>query len=235
MPHVTVTHDQLSVRLGFWAAVGAVTAFVIFTLCFAALAIGRPLYLWTDLPDYVAFVRTYPSPLADIARLSMLAFAVLFVVLANSIYDLASAAQKSSARLTLCFALAFAVLTGAHYFVQISAVRVSIEQDALAGLEQVIQANPYSAWAAMNMLGWTLFLGLASCFAAPVFAGGGWARVIRYAFIANGAICLAGGVGYLLQNTALVFITMNPLMGGAVLVMSGALSRYFWRLHKGAR
>lgn len=222
--------DRTAVRLGFWAALGGVITFVVFTVCFVLLAVGRPLYLWTNLPDYVAFVRAYPSPLADIARLSMLIFAVLFVVLANSIYDAAAAAHKSTARMALSFALAFAVTTGAHYFIQISAVRVSIAHDALAGLEQVIQANPYSAIAAMNMLGWTVFLALASLFAAPVFRGGGLARVIRIALIANGVICLVGGAGYVLENTVVVFVAMNPLMGGAVLVLTSALAVYFRRL-----
>ncbi len=222
--------DRTSARLGFWAALGGVITFLIFTLCFVLLAVGRPLFLWTDLPDYVAFVRAYPSPLADIARLSMLIFAVLFVVLANSIYDIATPAHRSMARLALSFALAFAVTTGSHYFIQISAVRVSIEHDALAGLEQVVQANPYSAMAAMNMLGWTVFFALASIFAAPVFEGRGLARLIRVALIANGVICLAGGAGYVLENTPIVFVTMNPLMGGAVLAITTALAVYFRRL-----
>ena len=234
MQHSSPVIDRTSARLGFWAALGGVITFVVFTVCFVLLAVGRPLYLWTNLPDYVAFVRAYPSPLADIARLSMLIFAVLFVVLANSIYDLAAPAHKSTARLALSFALAFAVTTGSHYFIQISAVRVSIAHDALAGLEQVIQANPYSAVAAMNMLGWTVFFALASLCAAPVFTGRGLARMIRVALIANGIICLVGGASYVLENTAVVFVTMNPLMGGAVLASTVALAVYFRRAAKAA-
>ncbi len=233
MTHSLPVIDRTAARLGFWAALGGVITFVVFTLCFVGLAVGRPLFLWTNLPDYVAFVRAYPSPLADIARLSMLIFALLFVVLANSIYDLAAPAHKSMARLALSFALAFAVTTGSHYFIQISAVRVSLAHDALSGLEQVVQANPYSSSAAMNMLGWSVFLGLASLCAAPVFGSGGLVRVIRYALIANGVICLMGGAGYVLENTLVVFITMNPLMGGAVLVMTSALAVYFRRLWAG--
>ncbi len=219
-----------SARLGFWAAVGCVVLFLIFTGAFVGLVIVRPLYLWTNLADYVAFTRAYPTPLPDLARLAMLCFGPLFVVLLNSIYDCASPAHKSLVRLSLCFGLGFAVLTGAHYFIQLSAVRVSIEQGAFAGLEQVLQANPYSAVAAMNMLGWTLFLGLASLCAAPVFAGGALAKTIRIALVANGLICLAGGCGYLTENTVLVFVTMNPGMGGALLVATVALAVYFRRL-----
>ena len=219
--------DRTAARRGFWAALGAAFTFLVFIVCFAGLAVGRPLFFWTDLPSYIAFVRAYPSPLADIARLSMLVFAVLFVILLNSICDVAAVEHKSAARLALMFGLAFAVLTSAHYFIQVSTVRISVEKDTLTGLEQVLQANPYSAVAAMNMLGWTVFLGLASFFAAPVFGGSGLAKVIQYAFLANGIICLAGGIGYALESTAVVFITMNPLLGGAVLVITAGLSRFF--------
>ncbi len=221
--------DRLSLRLGFWAALGCVVTFVIFTLAFIGLLFVRPLFLWSDLAAYLAFDRAYPTWLPDLARLAMLLFGPLFVVVLNSIYDLAAPAQKGLARLALLFGLGFAVLTGAHYFVQLAAVRASIAAGVTDGLVQVVQANPYSAFAALNMLGWTLFLGLAMLCAAPVFAGKGLARVIRYALAATGLICLLGGVGYLVQNTLIVFVTMNPAMGGAVLVTMVALSLYFRR------
>ena len=223
------TADRLSLRLGFWAALGCVAAFVTFTAAFIGLLFVRPLFLWSDLAAYLAFDRAYPTWLPDLARLAMLLFGPLFVVVLNSVYDLAAPAQKSLARLALLFGLGFAVLTGAHYFVQLTAVRASIAAGVTDGLVQVVQANPYAAFAALNMLGWTLFLGLAALCAAPVFTGKGLARVIRYALVATGLICLLGGAGYLAQNAPLVFVTMNPAMGGAVLTTTVALSFYFHR------
>jgi hypothetical protein len=223
------TDNRLSLRLGFWAALGCVATFVIFTLAFIGLIFVRPLFIWSDLDAYLVFDRTYPTWLPDLARLAMLLFGPLFVVVLNSIYDLAAPAQKSLARLALLFGLGFALLTGAHYFVQLTAVRASIAAGVTDGLVQVVQANPYSAFAALNMLGWTLLLGLATLCAAPVFPGRGLALVVRYALAATGLICLAGGVGYLAQNALVVFVAMNPAMGGAVLTATVALSLYFRR------
>ena len=225
--------NRCSLQLGFWAAVGCVLTFAAFTAAFVGLLFVRPLFLWSDLATYLAFDRAYPTLLPDAARLAMLLFGPLFVILLNSIYDLAAPQQKSLARLALCFGLGFALLTGAHYFVQLTAVRASVAAGVTDGLVQVVQANPYSAFAALNMLGWTLFLALATLCAAPVFAGGGLARVIRYALIATGLICLVGGVGYVAQNAAVVFVAMNPAMGGAVLIATVALSIYFRRLLRG--
>lgn len=103
-----------------------------------------------------------------------------------------------------------------------------------AGLEQAVRANQYSAMSAVNMLGWTLFFGLSSLFIAPVFSGRGLERVIRIAFLLNGACRLLGGVGYALDIVALVFLTINFGMGGAVLAASIALCILFRRMHRSA-
>ena len=190
----------------------------------------QPLFIWTDLTDYIHFQQRYPSSLPDLARLLMLCFGAAYVVLLNVIYEYADAEQKILVRISLCFGLFFAILTGAHYFVQISAVRLSLAAGKLAGLEQLVQANPYSALAALNMLGWSLGLGLSSLFVAPVFTGGGLLRVIRVAFTLNGIFCLLGGIGYVLGNIVLVFLAINVGMGGAVLVATVALSLLFKRM-----
>lgn len=219
-------------RLGFWAAAGSALAVVVYVVCFIAIAVTRPLFIWSDLAGYVSYAQTHGTLLPDLARLAMLIFAVLFVLVLNSIHDQAPANRKILTRSSLCFGLAFAVLTGAHYFTQISAVRLNVLTNQLVGLEQVIQANPYSAFSAMNMAGWTLFLGLSSLLVAPVFSGRGLARVLRIAFFLNGIFCLAGGVGYVLGLVVLVFVAINLGMGAAITVIPIALALWFRRLEQ---
>jgi hypothetical protein len=126
----------------------------------------------------------------------------------------------------------FAVLVGGFYFVQLSAVRLSVLKEQWDGLEQIVQANPYSALSALNMLGWTLFFGLSSLFVAPAFSGGKLARLIRWLFVINGIMCLLGGIGYALEITTLVFFTINFGMGGAVTILTIALCFWFKRVEK---
>jgi hypothetical protein len=87
-----------------------------------------------------------------------------------------------------------------------------------------------SASSAINMLGWSLFFGLSSLLSAPVFAGKGLQKFIRIVFLINGVCCLLGGVGFALNITALVFVTINFGMGGAVIVLTLALCVLFRRL-----
>ena len=100
----------------------------------------------------------------------MLLFGPFYLVTLNSLHDLAAPNHKTLTRLSLIFGALFTVLIAAHYFVQISAVRLQVAHGQTAGLEQFVQANAYGGLPAINMLGWSLFFGLSSLFTAPVFS-----------------------------------------------------------------
>ncbi len=226
--------NRLAVRLGFWSALLAAAMFLLFTVCFVAVFLNPPLFVWTNLADYLASAKQNQSMFKSLAQLSMLLFAPLYVILINSIHEITLLPGKVATRLGLAFGLMFAVLVSSFYFVQLSAVRLSVINDQLAGLEQIVQANPYGALSALNMLGWTLFFGLSSLFVAPAFSGDRLATLIRWLFAINGVMCLLGGIGYLLEITTLVFFTINFGMGGAVTLLTIALCVYFRRLEKQA-
>ena len=225
---------RLTARLGFWSALLAAATFILFTICFVAVLLNPPLFVWTNFADYAASARQNQSIFKSLAQLSMLLFAPLYVILINSIHEVAPPAKKVATRLGLSFGLLFAVLISGFYFVQLSAVRLSVIKEQLAGLEQIVQANPYGMLSALNMLGWTLFFGLSSLFVAPAFSGSRLTNFIRWLFVINGVMCLLGGIGYALEITALVFFTINLGMGGAVTLLTIALCVYFKRLEKQA-
>jgi hypothetical protein len=228
----TIQPNRLAIRFGFWSAFLAAAMFIAFTVCFVAVFLSPPLFVWTDFADYVASAQKHQSIFKSIAQLTMLLFAPLYVVLINSIHELAPQEKKVSTRLGLSFGLLFAVLVGGFYFVQLSAVRLSVARVQFAGLEQIVQANPYSALSALNMLGWTLFFGLSSLFVAPAFSGSKLAKGLRWLFVINGVMCLLGGVSYALEITTLVFFTINFGMGGAVTILTIALCFYFKRMEE---
>ncbi|MCC6166464.1 MAG: hypothetical protein IT329_04480 [Caldilineaceae bacterium] len=214
-------------RLGVWSSSLAALTFVIFTLCFAAIAATQPLFLWTNLGDFVAYRQAYGDRFATVAQSAMLCFGVLYLVLLNCLYEMTPDGQRLFVRIALCLGVGFAALTGLHYFVQISAVRVNLAQGDIAGIEQFLQAKPYSVSAAANMLGWTLFFGGSSLFVAPIFSGSKRRRVLRLLFWFNGVCCLLAGVGYVFAWAALVFVTINLGMGGAVMALTVLLAFEF--------
>jgi len=222
--------SPLALKLGFWSAVTAFLTFVIYTICFVAILLSSPLFTWTTLADYVAYVEAYGGVLRPLAQFSMLLFGLSFVVLLNSIHEYTRTERKILTRVSVGFGLLFAVTVGIHYFTQFSAVRLNVLEGRTEGLEHFVQANPYSILSAINMLGWTVFLGLASLFVAPVFSAAGLERLIRFALLLNGVFCLSGGIGYVWEIKWLVFVTTTLGMGAAVMVAAAALAFWFRRV-----
>jgi hypothetical protein len=221
--------NKLAARLGFWSSFGGAAAFLLFIVCFTAIALTNPLFTWTNLSDYLAYNQKYDQTFRYIAQTAMLCFGPLYVLMLNSIHDFARDEMKPLSRAAIAFGAIFAALIGIHYFVQISAVRLNVDKGQVEGIEQFLQANPSSAIMAVNMLGWTLFLGLSSLFIAPVFSGSKLAGAIRLLFLLNGAFCILAGIGYVFEIVPLVFVTINLGMGGCVTALTILLCFFFRR------
>lgn len=222
--------NRFAIRTGYWSALLCAATFMLFTIAFAGIALAGPLYVWDDLAGYVADTATRSQTLKVVAQAAMLLFAPLFVLLAASIHDVTGGERRFLARAGLALSIPFATLAAVHYFVQLSTVRLNVAAGAIEGLAHWIQANPSAAILAVNMTGFTLFLGFASLFLAGVFSGQGVERVIRAAFVANGAVCLIAGIAFVANWTAVVFVTINLGMGAALLVAFVGLLIWFRRL-----
>ena len=222
--------NRLSVQLGRWSAWLIAADFILYTVCFVASLMSPPIFGWTTLAAYAAYATAHGSFFKDAAMYLMLIFGPLLVVLLAALHDYAPDRQKILTRISLGFGLAFAVLIGLNYFVQLSIVRQSVLHGQLTGLEQVVQANPRSAMTGLNMLGWSLFLGLASLFAAPIFSGGRLEKTIKWALVINGLCCLLGGLSYIYELALFVFLFITLGMGGAVMVAAIAIGILFRRL-----
>lgn len=225
--------NPVTQRLGVWSSGLAAFTFLLFTVCFVAIAVTQPLFIWTDMADFVAYRQQYGALFAMIAQTAMLVFGVLYLVILNCVYEVTPDSRKILVRVAICLAVGFAVLTGMHYFVQISAVRLNLAQGQTAGLEQFLQAKPDSAIAAINMLGWTIFFGGSSLFVAPVFEGSRRKRILQVLFQVNGVCCLLAGVGYVFNWVVLVFVTINLGMGGAVIALMLLLALDFAKQEAG--
>jgi hypothetical protein len=222
--------NNLSYKIGFWSAQLLTFTFIIWIVCFVGIAITSPLFYWTNLPDYITYSQSNGQFLQNIAKFFMLLFGPLYVLFINSCYDHAADDKKVLVRISVLFGIAFAILSSVHYFVQLTTVKINIEQGHFDGLEYLVQANPYSVMSSINMLGWTLFLGLSSFFIFPVFKGDRLNKIIGYAFLFNGISCFLGGVGYMFHVDLLTFIFMNLGLGGAVMTFSIASIILFNRL-----
>ena len=92
---------QAIVKGTTWSALGIV-AFAIFTVCFVAIPLTAPLYLWTDLDTYLAYRREFAQVFQHAAMLAMLLFGPLVVILPSSIHDYPREEVKPLARISVC-------------------------------------------------------------------------------------------------------------------------------------
>ncbi|MFN8598136.1 MAG: hypothetical protein U0559_18385 [Anaerolineae bacterium] len=224
--------NRLALQLGTWSAFLIAVDFILYTVCFVATLLSPPIFVWTTLTNYAAYATTHNSFFKDAAMYLILIFGPLLAVLLASLHEYARPAQKILTRLSLMFGLAFVVLSSINYFVQLSIVRQSILHGQLTGLEQVVQANPMSAMTGLNMLGWSIFLGLASLFAAPIFSGGRLEKAIKALWVLNGLCCLLGGLSYIYEFSLGVFLFITLGMGGAVTAAAFLSGVWFRRLSR---
>jgi hypothetical protein len=222
--------NTISYKIGYWSALLLIVSFAAWIVCFTAIALTSPLFLWTNLQDYLNFTQSHSQVFQNIAKCFMLLFGPLFVLFINGFYEYATEQKKTYVRISLLFATAFAILSSLHYFVQLSAVRLNIAHGDTSALEQFVQANPNSFMTAADMTAWTLFLGLSAVFIVPVFNGDRLSKVIRYAFLATGLSCFLGGIGYVFQIDVMTFFFINIGTGGALMTASIASLRLFNRL-----
>lgn len=219
--------NRIALKAGYWASVIGIITFVFYTVCLVGILLVNPLFTWTNFENYILSVQTTNQIFKHIAMVLMIIYGISFVIQVCSIEEIAVGMKKYYAKLAQLFGIGFLTLISINYFIQISAVRMQIHIGQINGLEQFIQANPISGIAAINMLGWTIFFGLSCIFAGLALGRTKIEQVIKYAFFLNGVMMFLGLIGYLLDKSVVVFLTINLGMGAAMLTATIPLCKLF--------
>ena len=217
--------NTISLKLGYWSALISALTFVIWIISFTGIALTSPLYTWDGLSGYVDFVSSNSQFFQYLAKSFLVIFSVSFIILMISIGELIAPERKVLAKVGIVFGIMFSLLSAMHYFGQISSVRWAFENEQLTGIEHFLQANPTSFLASMNMLGWTLFLGLGSLFMGFALKGNNKLRIVMIALLINGMSCLFAGVGFIFQIDFITFFFINLGVGAALLVLTVSYAR----------
>ncbi len=221
--------NKIISKLGYWSALISASTFVIWIICFVGIMATSPLFYWTNLTEYLDFISSNNQFFQYLAKSFMIVFSMSFLVLMISLGEIVEADKKVLAKIGIVFGLIFTVLSSIHYFAQVSSVRWAISGGQFEGIEHFLQANPTSFLSSINMLGWTLFLGLSTLFMAFAIGGNKTKKVIRVSLIINGISCLLAGVGYITQTDIITFLFINLFAGGALLVFTVSSSFMFHR------
>jgi len=221
--------NRLTQKIGFLASLTAALSFLIFTVCFVAIAATQDVSAWTNLNDYLERIQNNPQVYKHTAQVCSIIFAVSYLIIVNCFSEIVGHSKQILQKLSVSFGVIFVSLIGINYFLQITAVQFNLQQGTSDDISNWIMFNPNSISLSIAMFGWTFMLGLSSIFAAPIFEGKGIKRTIQILFFLNGFFCLVGGIGFVLQNASLVNLSINVGMGGTLTVLTIILSRFFWK------
>ncbi len=145
----------------------------------------------------------YETVVSVVCLLSAPAILILFAL----VHSFANEERRLFSRIGLSFATLFCAMTCIARFVHLAVVRPSVAAGKTAGLEWFVPYGSLSVMSAMEMLGWSFFLGLAFIFTAFAFERDGWERRLFWLCLVNGVLCLAS--------------TLAPLTGSGVFFFLG--------------
>ena len=125
--------------------------------------------------------------------------------------------------LGLVFALVYAPIVAADYFVQVTVVVPSLQSGQTEGLSLFTMANPHGLFVALESVGYLALAG-AFLFASRVFEGGRLERIIRLTYVGGFALAVVLFIGLYVQGADIVGFEVAILsIDWLVLIITGAL------------
>jgi hypothetical protein len=182
-------------RIGYVGALVATVVGYAYLVAYILLVALYPVQPWSGLESFArSLLSSYGTALTV---LQVLAFfqTLSITVTVIAITQRASLHRRMFGRMAEVAVTSFMVLSCLHYFIQWAAVRPSILKGNLDGLSQFVQFNFDSPLSAINMLGWTLFYGLAALSISTLFHGKGRHAWVRWGFVACGINGIASAIG----------------------------------------
>ena len=162
----------------------------------------------------------------------MIIFSIGYLILTIVFSEFVTDERRILAKIAVVFSIMFAMASSIHYFVQISFVRFAIAENHYSGIEHFLQSNPGSYLSSVNMLGWTLFLGLSSLFMYIGLISKTDRKGIKIGLFINAISCFLGCFGYLFRIDLLIFVFMNLGIGLGFILLTVSSIRFFYSLKR---
>jgi hypothetical protein len=145
-------------KLGYWVSL------IEIVLAVAYLAAVAAMFITGTIPP--------AEPYVSIVSVVSLASAPLFVFLWVILHNTAPSETRIFTQTSLAMVVIFATLTSINRYVALTVVRQSMDMGITDGLNWFMPYGWPSIMAAMEVLAWGFFLGLAFLFLAPIFRKG---------------------------------------------------------------
>ena len=226
------TLERTANQVGFYSAIStAIIALVTFSFAMFAIPISGANCPGNcvDYP-YLNTVAQYPRDFLWMPLAILLVLA--YVTMMASIHFYTPRQKKIFSQIGLSFALIAAGILTSDYFIQFSAIPMSLMNNETDGLAMLIQYNPHGVFIALEELGY-LIMSLSFLFVAPVFvtkeriaAAIRWIFVIGFVLVIGSLVMISINFGLdRLDRFEVVVISVNWL----VLIVNGVLLGLLFR------
>jgi hypothetical protein len=226
------TSERTANQVGFYSAIStAIIALVTFSFAMFAIPISGANCPGNcvDYP-YLNTVAQYPRDFLWMPLAILLVLA--YVTMMASIHFYTPRQKKIFSQIGFSFALIAAGILTSDYFIQFSAIPMSLMNNETDGLAMLIQYNPHGVFIALEELGY-LIMSLSFLFVAPVFvtkeriaAAIRWIFVIGFVLVIGSLVMVSINFGLdRLDRFEVVVISVNWL----VLIVNGVLLGLLFR------
>jgi len=199
-------------KLGYWSSLIQIVLAAIYLAAVAAMLISG------TIPP--------AEPYISIVSIVSLASVPIFVFLWAILHNVSAPEKKVFTQTSLALIVIFATLTSINRYVAMTVVRQSIAMGIMDGLNWFMPYGWPSIMAAMEVLAWGFFLGLAFLFLAPVFHTGKLELAIFWTLILSGIFSLIAVLGQVMNSVALNILGIIA-WGPGLLVLFTLLSFWF--------
>ena len=193
-------------KLGYWVS------FVEIVLAVAYLAAVAAMFITGTIPP--------AEPYISIVSVVSLASAPLFVFLWAILHNTAPSETRIFTQTSLALIVIFATLTSINRYVALTVVRQSMDMGITDGLNWFMPYGWPSIMAAMEVLAWGFFLGLAFLFLAPTFRKGRLELAIFWTLIISGILALVAVLGQVMNSVVLNMVGIIAWGPGLVVLFS---------------
>jgi hypothetical protein len=177
--------NNTSNQIGFWAAILSTVFLAAFAVAFTVTGIAFPSVVeWGGIDAYAA---NYHDTLMLLLMFPVFLLPFALVTMMACLHHNAPEDKKILSLLALVFTLIYATQISYNYYIQLTAVRLSIMSGELEGLAIHAFFNPHSITFNLELLGYGM-LSIGMIFAAFLFRGGRINTTIFWILLVNGIL-----------------------------------------------
>ncbi len=192
--------------IGYWSSILFTLTGILYGISMGILISNYMIPKYDHLEQFISLVDGNFIDLYTFSQLFAFISTIFYMVMLSSIHESVETNQKIYSRLSNIFGIGFMILACLNYFVQFSIVRLKLNAGVTSDLENFVQFNPLSFSFAMNILAWSLFLGLSTFFLGMIYKGKGLNFAIRVSFYITSVFCFIGFISFILDIQSLMTV-----------------------------